>query len=111
VTEGRLAGDLVGTPDRLHAGGETDGWRALRDGIIVGVTNPKTYILFGAILPQFINRSAGDVPLQMLLLAGISVCMGLVSDCAWGLGASAVRTWFAARRAGMSSPAAPAAWR
>ena len=32
------------------------GWRALRDGLIVGVTNPKTYILFGAILPQFVDR-------------------------------------------------------
>jgi threonine/homoserine/homoserine lactone efflux protein len=76
-------------------GDKSEGWRALRDGIIVGVTNPKTYILFGAILPQFINRSAGNVPLQMLLLAGISVCLGLASDCAWGLGASAVRSWFA----------------
>jgi threonine/homoserine/homoserine lactone efflux protein len=73
----------------------SDGWRAFRDGISVGVTNPKGYILFGAILPQFINRSAGDVPAQMLVLALVSVCLGLVSDCAWGLGASAVRTWFA----------------
>ena len=59
------------------------------------MTNPKGYILFGAILPPFINRPAGDVPAQMLVLALVSVCLGLVSDCAWGLGASAVRTWFA----------------
>jgi threonine/homoserine/homoserine lactone efflux protein len=72
-----------------------DGWRALRDGFIVGVTNPKTYILFGAILPQFVDRSAGNVPAQMLLLALISVSLGLVSDCAWGLAASGVRAWFA----------------
>jgi threonine/homoserine/homoserine lactone efflux protein len=72
-----------------------EGWRALRDGVVVGMTNPKAYILFGAILPQFINRSAGHVPAQMLALALISVCMGLVSDCAWGVAASAVRTWFA----------------
>ena len=72
-----------------------DGWRALRDGMVVGMTNPKAYILFGAILPQFINRSAGHVPAQMLVLALISVCMGLISDCAWGVAASAVRSWFA----------------
>jgi threonine/homoserine/homoserine lactone efflux protein len=77
------------------ADGPADNWRALRDGMIVGVTNPKTYILFGAILPQFVNRGAGAVPAQMLLLAAISVAMGLACDSAWGLAASAVRSWFA----------------
>ena len=77
------------------AAGATDGWRALRDGLIVGVTNPKSYILFGAILPQFVNRTAGSVPAQMLLLALISVAIGLVSDITWGLAASGVRAWFA----------------
>jgi threonine/homoserine/homoserine lactone efflux protein len=77
------------------AGGSSDGWRALRDGLVVGVTNPKAYILFGAILPQFVNRAAGNVPGQMLLLALISVTIGVVSDCTWGLAASGVRGWFA----------------
>ena len=67
---------------------------ALRDGFIVGVTNPKAFILFGAILPQFVNRGAGDVPAQMLLLALVSVSIGVVSDSAWGLAASGVRAWF-----------------
>jgi threonine/homoserine/homoserine lactone efflux protein len=71
------------------------GWRALRDGMMVGVTNPKSYILFGAILPQFINRSEGAVPEQMLLLALVTVLIGAVCDCAWGFAASAVRNWFA----------------
>ena len=75
--------------------GEKEGWRALRDGVVVGVTNPKSYILFGAILPQFVSRAAGDVPLQMLLLASISVGLGLICDCAWGLAASTLRDWFA----------------
>jgi len=77
------------------AAGSNDGWRALRDGVVVGVTNPKAYILFGAILPQFVNRAAGNVPEQMLLLALISVTIGVVSDCTWGLAASGVRGWFA----------------
>ena len=72
-----------------------DGWRALRDGAVVGLTNPKSYILFGAILPQFVDRGAGDVPGQMLALALVSVLIGAVSDCAWGFAASAVRNWFA----------------
>jgi threonine/homoserine/homoserine lactone efflux protein len=77
------------------AGKPKSGWRAALDGAVVGLTNPKAYILFGAILPQFVNRSAGHVPEQMLLLALVSVTIGAVSDCTWGFAASAVRTWFA----------------
>jgi threonine/homoserine/homoserine lactone efflux protein len=72
-----------------------EGWRALRDGVVVGITNPKSYILFGAILPQFVNRGAGDVVGQMLLLSLVAVLLGGASDCAWGFAASAVRNWFA----------------
>jgi threonine/homoserine/homoserine lactone efflux protein len=63
--------------------------------VVVGVTNPKSYILFGAVLPQFVNRAAGNVPGQMLLLSVFSVVIGAVSDCGWGLAASGVRSWFA----------------
>ena len=72
-----------------------EGWRALRDGMVVGITNPKSYILFGAVLPQFVNRAHGNVPAQMLLLALVSVVIGGVCDCAWGFAASVVRNWFA----------------
>jgi threonine/homoserine/homoserine lactone efflux protein len=77
------------------ATGPRAGWRAPRDGFIVGVTNPKAFILFGAILPQFVNHGEGHIPVQMLLLALVSVSIGVVSDSAWGLAASGVRAWFA----------------
>jgi threonine/homoserine/homoserine lactone efflux protein len=76
------------------AAGQRAGRLALRDGFVVGVTNPKAFILFGAILPQFVNRAAGHVPAQMLLLALVSVSIGVVSDSMWGLAASGVRAWF-----------------
>jgi len=69
--------------------------RAAREGFLVGVTNPKAFILFGAVLPQFVDRAAGHVPVQMLLLALISVTIGLVSDSTWALAAGGLRTWFA----------------
>jgi threonine/homoserine/homoserine lactone efflux protein len=72
-----------------------EGWRAARDGVLVGITNPKSYIRFGAVLPQFVNPAAGDVPGQMLLLALVSVLLGAVSDCGYGYAASTVRNWFA----------------
>jgi threonine/homoserine/homoserine lactone efflux protein len=69
--------------------------RALREGFVVGVTNPKALILFGAVLPHFVNRAAGDVPVQMLLLSLVSIGIGLISDSTWGLAASHLRAWFA----------------
>ena len=71
------------------------GVQAVREGFVVGVTNPKAVILFAAVLPQFVNRSAGHVPVQMLLLSVISIVIGLASDSCWGLAASTVRAWFA----------------
>lgn len=69
--------------------------QALREGFVVGVTNPKGLILFGAVLPQFVNRAAGDVPVQMLLLSLVSIGIGLMCDTSWGLAASQLRAWFA----------------
>jgi threonine/homoserine/homoserine lactone efflux protein len=71
------------------------GAASLRQGVVVGLTNPKTVILFAAVLPQFVNRPAGYVPAQMLVLSAIAVLIGLASDCCYGLSAAAVRSWFA----------------
>jgi threonine/homoserine/homoserine lactone efflux protein len=70
--------------------------RAFRDGLIVGLTNPKTTVFFVAVLPQFVTRvdSAGPVSFQMLLLGLVFVAIALVSDSAWALGASQARSWF-----------------
>jgi threonine/homoserine/homoserine lactone efflux protein len=85
--------DLAGVLDAA-APAPRGGWRAAWEGFVVGLSNPKAYILFGAILPQFVNRTSGNVPAQMLLLAIVSVTIGVTSDCTWGLAASAVRGWF-----------------
>jgi threonine/homoserine/homoserine lactone efflux protein len=78
-----------------QAGAQTSRRRALREGFIVGVANPKAVILFAAVLPQFVDRPAGHVPVQMLLLSLVSFAIALVSDSVWGLAASGVRSWFA----------------
>jgi threonine/homoserine/homoserine lactone efflux protein len=70
-------------------------WRAMRQGFIVGVGNPKALIIFGAVLPQFVDRQAGHVPEQMLLLSLVSFGIALVSDSLWAVAASAARSWFA----------------
>jgi len=71
------------------------GWRAAAEGFTVGVANPKAYVLFAAVLPQFANSSAGHVPLQLLLLSLVSLPIALICDGSWGLAASGARAWFA----------------
>ncbi|MFF2522956.1 LysE family translocator [Streptomyces liangshanensis] len=69
--------------------------RTVADGFVVGVTNPKGVVFFAAVLPQFVDHSAGQVPAQMLLLGLVPITIGLITDTLWGLGASAAREWFA----------------
>ncbi|MFJ5302687.1 LysE family translocator [Streptomyces sp. NPDC088350] len=88
--------DLKASAMRTAAPTEPRGdLRTILDGALVGVTNPKGVVFFAAVLPQFVNHSAGSVPLQMLLLGLIPISIGLVTDTLWGLTASAARTWFA----------------
>lgn len=69
--------------------------RTLWEGFVVGVTNPKTCVFFAAVLPQFVDRDAGRVHAQMLLLALVFTVIALACDSAWALTASAARGWFA----------------
>ena len=68
--------------------------RAFLEGATVGVTNPKTVVFLAAILPQFVNRTAGHVPLQILVLGAVSAAVAVVSDTIWAIAAGGFRTWF-----------------
>jgi threonine/homoserine/homoserine lactone efflux protein len=67
--------------------------RIVTDGILVGVSNPKGFLLFAALLPQFTDPAAGQVQLQMLLLGGVCVLIALASDTIWAVLAGTARTW------------------
>ena len=74
-------------------GTERSAWRTFLEGLVVGATNPKGLLMFAAILPQFVNREAGNVTAQMLLLGAICVFIALVSDSVWALAAGVARSW------------------
>lgn len=85
---GRTAAEATGgVPPR-------SAWRQLGEGFVVGITNPKTIAFFVAVLPQFVDLSAGSVPLQMMQLGLIFFVIALISDGIWALVAAAARTWF-----------------
>jgi threonine/homoserine/homoserine lactone efflux protein len=69
--------------------------RIFADAFVVGVFNPKVIVFFVAILPQFVDRSAGAVPLQLLLLGAVFCLIALVCDSMWALAAGAARAWLA----------------
>ena len=69
--------------------------RILRDAFLVGIANPKAIVFFTAVLPQFVDRAAGDVPGQILLLGAVFFTIALVSDSLWALAAGTVRSWLA----------------
>ena len=69
--------------------------RILRDGFVVGVTNPKAIVFFAAVLPQFADPSAGHVPLQMLLLGAVFIAIAVFCDSTWALAAGTARSWLA----------------
>lgn len=71
------------------------GGRALLQGFIVGVTNPKTTVFFAAVLPQFVVREHGHVPLQMVVFGAIFAIIALLCDSVWGIVAGTARAWFA----------------
>jgi threonine/homoserine/homoserine lactone efflux protein len=68
--------------------------RAVRQGYLVGASNPKGYMMLAAVLPQFVDRAEGHIQLQMLMLGLLATTIGLISDSVWALIASQLRLWF-----------------
>lgn len=70
-------------------------WRTVWEGFGVGVTNAKSIIFMVAVLPLFVDRSSGNIPVQILLLGLVFALVALLSDSAWAFAAGAARDWFA----------------
>jgi threonine/homoserine/homoserine lactone efflux protein len=67
---------------------------ALRNGYVVGVTNPKSFVLLAALLPQFVDPTSGVGP-QLLVLGPVFAVIALLGDGTVALAASRFRDWFA----------------
>jgi threonine/homoserine/homoserine lactone efflux protein len=70
-------------------------FRVLREGFVVGATNPKSLVFFVAVLPQFVEYASGAIPLQLAILGAVFLMIALVSDSVWALAAGTARQWFA----------------
>lgn len=68
--------------------------RLLRQGFIVGLTNPKTIAFFVAVLPQFVDPTAGPVWAQIIVLGLMFQSLALICDSVWAVAAGSARAWF-----------------
>jgi threonine/homoserine/homoserine lactone efflux protein len=65
----------------------------VRDGFLVGLSNPKTTLFFLAVLPQFVEPTRGHVTVQLLVLGAVFVALAVVNDGLYGLAAGSARRW------------------
>jgi threonine/homoserine/homoserine lactone efflux protein len=72
--------------------------RIVREGFVVGFTNPKAVVVFTVVIPQFADPSRGHVPLQLLVLGIVFLTIGVISDSAWAIASGSARTWIARSR-------------
>lgn len=70
-------------------------WRSMREGFWVGALNPKGMVFFAAILPQFVDREAGKITSQLILMGAIFAVLAFFSDGGWGILAGTIRNWLA----------------
>ncbi len=70
-------------------------WRSMREGFWVGALNPKGMVFFAAILPQFVDREAGNITSQLILMGAIFALLALFFDSGWGILAGTIRNWLA----------------
>lgn len=57
--------------------------RVFWDGVVLNILNPKTAMFFLAFVPQFVDASSATPVLDVALLGGVFIVLGLVSDGAY----------------------------
>ncbi len=67
--------------------------RLFYQGFVVNLLNPKTALFFLAFLPQFVDRSRGAVPVQVLILGLIFIALATCSDSLYALLAGTLGNW------------------
>jgi threonine/homoserine/homoserine lactone efflux protein len=84
---------LLRKPDPMDADRTTTSpSKSFSQGIVVNVLNPKVALFFVSFLPQFIDPAKGSAGLQALVLGLVFVLIGCITDSAYSLLASSLRT-------------------
>jgi threonine/homoserine/homoserine lactone efflux protein len=73
------------------------GYAYLR-GMVTNFANPKSVTFVVALLPQFVDRSLGHLPLQFAILGAIFIAFEAVIDGTVGLMAGRIGSWLSRRQ-------------
>ncbi len=73
--------------------------RVFVDGVLVNTLNPKIAAFFLAFVPQFVDHTRPDTTSQLLILGGLFIALGIISDGAYALAAGSIGGLFARTRA------------
>ncbi|MCP5025055.1 MAG: LysE family translocator [Actinomycetia bacterium] len=72
----------------------SQGQRPLRrvfwDGVVLNVLNPKTAVFFLSFVPQFIDPASATPAVDVAVLGGLFIVLGLISDGAYALAGARV---------------------
>ncbi|CUA83091.1 MULTISPECIES: LysE family translocator [Gulbenkiania] len=68
------------------------GWQRFRTGFLVAMSNPKAFVFFTALFPQFMNPQAPQMP-QLLVLAGTFYVIESSWQFAYAAGGARLRGW------------------
>lgn len=73
-------------------------YQILRQGFTVGALNPKAWVFFSAVFPQFVDPDVGSITVQLLIFGAIFTALALILDGTWGVLVGSSRDWFVTSR-------------
>lgn len=76
-------------------------WASWRQGFTVGISNPKVALFFLAFFPQFVHPEVGPVAIQVLVLGGVIIALGMVFDLSYGAFGGLIQTRMGRGRGGL----------
>jgi threonine/homoserine/homoserine lactone efflux protein len=67
-------------------------------GAVTNLVNPKSVTFVVALLPQFVDRGAGHIPMQFAVLGAIFIAFEVLVDGTVGLASGRIGDWLSRRR-------------